>query len=57
MIFNFLRGALGYLEILHQFGKMVKAKSQKGLGANSYFSRSYRGVTGRWGLFGSPHSE
>ena len=33
------------LEILHQFGKRVKTKSQKVLVANSYVCRSYRGKT------------
>ena len=37
----------GSLETLHQFGKRVKAKSQKVLGANSYVCRNYRGKTGR----------
>ena len=42
------------LEILHQCGKRAKTKSQKVLGANSYDCRSYRGKSGRGGLF-APH--
>ena len=45
------------LEILDQCGIRVKTKSQKVLGAYSYFCRSYRGKTGREGLFASPNSE
>ena len=33
---------------------MVKTKSQKVLGSNSYVCRSYRGKAGRWGLFAPP---
>ena len=43
------------LEILHQFNKRVKTKSQKVLGANSYVWRNCRGKTGR-GLFFAPHT-
>ena len=42
------------LEILHQSVKKVKTKSQKFWGANSYVCRSYRGKTGRGGLFAPP---
>ena len=35
------------LAVLHQYGKKVKTKSQKVLGANSNISRSYRGKAGR----------
>ena len=51
-----LRGELGTryeLEILDQYGKKVKTKSQKILGDNSYVCRSYRGKTGR-GAFLAP---
>ena len=41
-------------EILHQFGKRVKTKSQKFLGTNSYVCRSYRKKTGRGGDFLAP---
>ena len=41
------------LEILHQCCKRVKTKSQKILGANSCFCRSYRGKAGR-GIFYPP---
>ena len=56
----FLRGGLGSssiictrykLKILHQCGKRVKAKSQKFWGTSSNACRSYRGKTGRAGLF------
>ena len=43
------------LEVLHKCGKMVKTKSQKVLGTNSYVCRSYRRKTGR-GLFAFPSS-
>ena len=39
------------LETLHQCSKKVKTKSQKFLGASSYFCRSYRGKTGKGGAF------
>ena len=39
------------LEILHQFGKRIKTKSQKVCGANSYVCRSYRGKTSRGAAF------
>ena len=35
------------LEFLYQSGKRVQTKSQKILGVNSYFCRSYRGEAGR----------
>ena len=38
-------------ETLRQCDKKVKTKSQKVFGANSYVCRSYRGKTGRGGLF------
>ena len=39
------------LEVLHQSVKRVKTKSQKIFGANFYVCRSYRGKTGRGGLY------
>ena len=39
-------------KILHQSAKRAKTKSQKVLKINSYVCRSYRGKTGREGLFG-----
>ena len=45
------------LEILHQYGKRVKTKNQKDLGANSFICRSYRGKTGSGGLFAPPLPE
>ena len=42
------------LEILHQCDKRVKTKNQKDFGASSYVCRSYRGKTGRGGLFALP---
>ena len=35
------------LQVLHQYGKRVKTKSQKVFGTNSYVCKSYRGKTGR----------
>ena len=42
------------LEILHQSVKRVKTKSEKVFGVNSYVCRSYRGKSGRGGLFDPP---
>ena len=41
------------IEILHQWGKSVKTKSQKAFGGNSYVCRSYREKTGRGGFSSS----
>ena len=51
---NFLKGAFGSssiiwdwyqhgLDVLHQYGKRIKTKSQKDFGANSYVCKIYRG--------------
>ena len=52
LLINLILGPLALSwKPLHQCGKRVKTKNQKVLGANFYLNRSYRGETGREGLF------
>ena len=47
----FQTGTRNGLKALCQCSKRIETKSQKALGVNIYFWRSYRGKTARWGLF------